>query len=182
LKIPITALLCLIYLPLTWPTLAVAEDLSYAKIKHLYQEGEFEKVRVELENYLEIVDEATQIEESAFAYKYLAVVYASKTDGMVQAETYFTNLLDLNPDAYLGDLFVSDRVNDLFNKTKSKHQGERKTKNAKPLFSSLLADSKPAWPWVLGVTVVAGAVGIYYWASSDSQAEHANMSIKSSSP
>jgi tetratricopeptide (TPR) repeat protein len=172
LKTPVVAWFCMSCVVLVWPARALAEDLSYVKIKHLYQEGEFENVRVELENYLEICDETTEKEASAFAYKYLGVVYASKTDGVGQAKTYFENLLNLDPDAFLGDLYVSDRVNDLFNRIKVKHQSERTAKNAGPLSATIRAGARTAWPWLLGVTVVAGAVVLYIWVITDTPEEN----------
>ncbi len=101
-------------------------NLSVQSVKQLYKDGEFEKVRTQLENFLKKADATATRDERILAYKYLGVVYASKPDGAPQAEAYFFRLLDLSPMVQLTEMYVSSSVNDLFERTQRRFLKEKR--------------------------------------------------------
>jgi hypothetical protein len=109
------------------PTLEAAPGFSPKSIKQLYKDGEFEKVSTQLEAFLKRSDATASREERVLAYKYLAVVYASKPEGKPQAEAYFFRLFDLAPQVELNELYVSSSVNDLFQKTRERFLKEKQS-------------------------------------------------------
>jgi hypothetical protein len=100
--------------------------LSYPNIKSLYNEGEFEKIRVSLEGFLKRNASSAQEKDRIFAYKYLGVIYAAEPQGYPVAEAYFYQLLKLAPNAHLSDLYVSSAVEDLFEKTQERLRKENR--------------------------------------------------------
>jgi hypothetical protein len=101
-------------------------ELPYAKIKGLYEEGEFEKIRTYLETFLRKADAHTQIKEKIFANKYLGVVYAADPQGAPIAQSYFMQMLELAPTAHISDLYVSNGVERIFLNTKERFLRERR--------------------------------------------------------
>jgi tetratricopeptide (TPR) repeat protein len=107
-----------------------APGFSPQSMKQLYKDGEFEKVRAQLESFLKRSDATASREDRILAYKYLGVVYASKQDGIPQAEAYFFRLFDLAPKVQLTELYVSSSVNDLFQKTRERFLSEKQTSSS----------------------------------------------------
>jgi hypothetical protein len=103
---------------------SLAADLPFAKIKNLYNEGEFEKIRVSLEDFLKKSGKTSQPKERIFAYKYLGVIYAAEPQGYPLAETYFYQLLKLAPNAHLSDMYVSTAIEDVFSRTQVRFRKE----------------------------------------------------------
>lgn len=180
------------------PTMAASSGFSPQAIKQLYQEGEFEKVRTQLEAFLKSSDATASREERIMAYKYLGVVYAAKPEGRPQAEAYFFRLLDLSPNVQLTELYVSSAVNSVFEKTQQRFLKEKQSSTAvdefgNPIESSAMpvvaagsTNSKAPipnasrqqvqsenkgvkiWPWVLGAAVVGGGISLYVMTSGES--------------
>ncbi len=107
-----------------------APSISPQGIKQLYKDGEFDKVRTQLETFLKRSDATATRDERILAYKYLGVVYASRPDGAPQAEAYFFRLFDLSPKVTLTELYVSSTVNNLFEKTQERFLKEQRSANA----------------------------------------------------
>lgn len=105
---------------------AFAAELSFAKIKGLYKEGEFEKIRLTLEDFLKKSGRSAEPKEKIFAYKYLGVIYAAEPEGYPLAETYFYQMLKLAPNAHLSDLYVSSAIENVFTKTQVRFQKENR--------------------------------------------------------
>jgi tetratricopeptide (TPR) repeat protein len=103
-----------------------AAELPYSKIKNLYNEGEFEKIRLTLDDFLKKSGKAAQPKEKIFAYKYLGVIYAAEPEGYPLAETYFYQMLTLAPNAHISDMYVSSTIENLFNKTQARFQRENR--------------------------------------------------------
>src|SRR5690606_2642885 len=103
-----------------------ADELPYAKIKDLYKEGEFEKIRGTLEGFLKKSGKDSEPKERIFAYKYLGVIYAAEPEGYPLAETYFYQMLKLAPNAHLSDLYVSSAIENVFTKTQVRFQKENR--------------------------------------------------------
>jgi hypothetical protein len=103
----------------------VEAELPYAKIKSLYAESEFDKIRVYLETFLRNADSNTQIKEKIFANKYLGVVYAAEPQGAPIARSYFMQMLELAPTAHVFDLYVSNGVEQIFLETRARFQRQR---------------------------------------------------------
>jgi len=101
-------------------------NVSFSSIRHLYVEGEFEQLRMDLEDFLRKSGKSARPKERMFAYKYLGVVYAAEPEGYPIAETYFYRLLTLAPKAHLSDLYVSSAVESLFQKTRERFQKEHR--------------------------------------------------------
>ena len=104
----------------------LAAELSYSKIKSLYNEGELDKMRDVLESFLKKSGKTAQTKEKVFAYKYLGVAYAAQPDGYPVAETYFYQMLKLAPNAHLSDMYVSSEIESLFNRTQARFQKENR--------------------------------------------------------
>ena len=101
-----------------------AAELPFSKIKSHYREGEFEKIRVTLEDFLKKSGKTSAPKERIFAYKYLGVVYAAEPQGYPLAETYFYQLLKLAPNAHLSDMYVSTAIEDVFSRTQLRFRKE----------------------------------------------------------
>jgi len=121
-RLPFFLLLFAAYLP----TLG-APKLDYTKVKGLYKEGEFEKVRDELETFLKKADSHASREDKITAYKYLGVIYGSKPGGKPQSETYFFRLFDLAPKVNLTELYVSSSVDQIFRDTRERFIAEKQS-------------------------------------------------------
>lgn|GEM_PF-2394530 len=104
-----------------------AKGFSPETVKQLYRDGEFEKMRTMLEEFLKRPAADASVEERIVAYKYLGVVYASKPEGKPQAEAYFFRLFDLSPNVELTELYVSSAVSDLFKKTHERFLKEKES-------------------------------------------------------
>jgi len=111
------------------PTLG-APKLDYTKVKTLYKEGEFEKVRDELETFLKKSDSQATREDKITAYKYLGVIYGSKPGGRPQSETYFFRLFDLSPKVNLAELYVSYSVDQIFRETRDRFFADKLSTHA----------------------------------------------------
>lgn len=175
---------------------AASAGFSPQEVKQLYKEGEFDKVRIQLENFLKRADATATRDERILAYKYLGVVYASQPDGAPQAEAYFFRLLDLSPHVQLTELYVSSTVDGIFEKTKLRFAKEKQSSSMVDEFGHPITatqtenkieskDSKAPihntprqklhsedkgikiWPWVLGAAAVGGGIGLYVMTSDD---------------
>jgi hypothetical protein len=119
--IPILVLLGL----LAWTCPQAAPGLQMNNIKSLYKEGELEKIKASLEDFLKKSGKNAQPIERIFAYKYLGVAYAAEPTGYPVAESYFYQLFKLAPNAHLSDLYVSATVDEVFLKSKERFQREQ---------------------------------------------------------
>lgn len=103
-----------------------AAELPFSKIKNLYNEGEFEKIRINLEDFLKKSGKTSSPKERIFAYKYLGVIYAAEPQGYPLAETYFYQLLKLAPNAHLSDMYVSTAIEEVFTRTQVRFRKENR--------------------------------------------------------
>lgn len=131
-----------------------AAEISFPKIKSLYKEGEFEKIRVTLEDFLKKSGKTAEPKEKIFAYKYLGVIYAAEQEGYPLAETYFYQMLKLAPNAHLSDLYVSSAIENVFTKTQIRFQKENRDNLEFDEFGNPL---KPADPDVAIAPTKGGA-------------------------
>lgn len=116
----------IVFLLLAGSIPSFAAELPYAKIKSLYKEGEFEQIRVSLEDFLKKSGKSAEPKEKIFAYKYLGVIYAAEPEGYPLAETYFYQMLKLAPNAHLSDMYVSSAIENVFTKTQVRFQKENR--------------------------------------------------------
>ncbi|MEO6096491.1 MAG: hypothetical protein ABIW76_12615 [Fibrobacteria bacterium] len=77
-------------------------------------------MKVTLETFLKQSGNTAQTNDKIFAYKYLGVAYAAEPISYPIAESYFFQLFELAPNAYISDLYVSSAVKSLFEKTKER--------------------------------------------------------------
>ncbi len=120
-RIPVIILLLM---SLVWPGGAARGlkpdgGLDRDKIKRMYYEAEFEPVRAALEDFLARRN-APSREDRIFAFKYLSVIYASSEDTRNRAESYMYQLLRLDPDIDLIDLYISENIESIFNTVKNR--------------------------------------------------------------
>jgi hypothetical protein len=88
-----------------------------------YKESDWERVVACLEGYLrKHGDSRVSVEERIFAYKYLGVIAAADSLSRVKAESYFTRLIRLSPDIEIVDLFPSEKVLAIFQKSKNDYR------------------------------------------------------------
>ncbi len=117
-------LFILVSMALTWPNelpvgLRTNGDLDHELIKRMYYEAEFALVSQALENFLASSNNPSR-EDRIFAYKYLSVINASSENTRQRAESYMYQLLRLNPEIDLIDLYISEHIESIFNKVKDR--------------------------------------------------------------
>jgi hypothetical protein len=118
---------CLLILGLGcfWQALSlpgIKEDGSLDKetISNFYFEGNFVKVVEALEHFRDNNPDASK-EDMIFVLKHLSVVYASQDETREKAESFMYQLLKLEPNIDLIDMYVSDNIEAIFNKVKERH-------------------------------------------------------------
>jgi hypothetical protein len=118
------------------------------------------------------------IADSAFREKHLGVMYVSNPATREKGKRHLWNLLDLEPCAQLVDMFASDGINEIFNKTREEyriHQASRGME-IQPCANSTTAESNspppipkaepapPLWKrkkaWFLGGLAIAVGGGM----------------------
>lgn len=100
--------------------------LDQGNLREAYKTGDFEKVRASLENFRKNgLDNAIR-EDQIFTNKYLAVIYAADSTTINRAESYFNLVLEIAPNIELADMFVSRRVQDIFDRVKNDFERNRK--------------------------------------------------------
>lgn len=161
-------------------------DLDQQQVHQHYTEGDFDKVRITLQEFSRL-NPVHSLEDSIFIAKYLAVVYAANPATREMGRSYMFRLLKLQPTAKIVDLFVSEDIDRIFEKTKEEfvaHQetlkreaqkkdlkksdetGDKKSK------TPLTLEKKPrarTWLWVTGgiTLAVAGGTLVYFLTPSN---------------
>lgn len=98
--------------------------LDFERVRTFYNEGEFEKIKATLEDFLKKADKTGQTKEKIFAYKYLGVVYAAEPTSETRAEAYFYQLLKVAPNAHLSGMYASSHIENVFQKTRERVRNE----------------------------------------------------------
>ncbi|MBF0431090.1 MAG: hypothetical protein HQK83_07420 [Fibrobacteria bacterium] len=174
-----------------WVCIVHAIPINQAQIKAAYLEGEFEKIRTELETYRKTNPNSSQ-EDKIFMFKYLGVVYATDANTKDKAESYMYQLLKLAPNIELLDMYVSEKINLMFQDVKNEYKRRKQytqqydeygrpksisTKSSSalsnvtetvPVQSKKQPKKNAAWiGWTLGCLAVATAVTIFLLLSQD---------------
>jgi hypothetical protein len=171
--------------------------LDMPAIRNAYSESEFEKVKNALEAYLKQKGEQASREERIFAFKHLGVIYAVDSATTPRAESYFNRLLLLSPNIELVDMYVSAKIQQLFQRIKEDRRAQADYKSQYDAFGNPLPDSKKdpepvvtpkkevkprpekrvsqsekkrAWMWwAAGIFTVGAGVGMYVWSLQDEE-------------
>ena len=155
-------------------------SLDQGALREAYTEGDFDKVRNALESARKEADEKATREDRIFTDKYLGVIYAADTVTTPKAESHFNMLIQLSPQIELADMFVSIRVQNIFDRVKGDFERNRDYKNRFDAFGSPKTGSpaKPAksgkqpaiqekgsshlWLWI-GAAVATVGIGAGYY-------------------
>jgi hypothetical protein len=156
------------------------EDGSIDKklVRDYYFEGDFDEVKKTLEAFRKNNPDAA-VHDLAFVYKYLGVVYAADQETRQKAESYLFQMLKLMPKIDLADMYVSEQVEDIFQKVKKRHQEMHPDQQAdsspdKDASQKETQDSPTSKRWIWwtagGVGVAAMVTG-FLLLSSEEKAE-----------
>jgi len=153
--------------------------LDMPAVQALFREGELEKVKIILENYLKESTKGDSLSrgEQIFTYKYLGVIYASNPDERIRAESFFNQLLPLAPNIELTDMFASKAIQKIFVETQKDFLRAQEYNSKYDAFGnplpgvkgSAVTESKShAWIWwAAGLTAVAAGSGTAYMMMQD---------------
>ncbi len=175
--------LCLIFLglPALGATSKIPERnkrprLDTAAIRKNYLEGELSKVSDSLEAWRQNPVLGSHA-DSVFVYRHLGIVYASNEANHNRAESYFNLLLRLEPELDVLDPFVSNTVEEFWEKVKLRHAKVAGKRPEEPSKFGERPETVPTpnpkvqakqdggfpWLWTLaGTALVGGAVAFYF--------------------
>jgi hypothetical protein len=170
--------------------LAPDGHLDKKTLRKAYEESDFDKVLSVLEGFQKKHPADASLEERIFTHKYLGVIYAADSATSIRAESHFNMLLELSPHIELVDMYVSPKIQRLFDQVKSQFEKKKrydsqyddlgiplKGKAGDGLTSNPAAasDSTAAKPvlkphgsrkwiwWGVGAAAVGIGVGFYLW-------------------
>ncbi len=175
--------------------------LNLKTIKSNYQEGDFDKVKIALEPHMKNGGAQLSPEEKIFTYKYLGVVYAADSSTIPLAKNAFYQLIKLSPNIEIVDLYVSDKIQSLFNEVKHQFQSEadyaqKYDEYGKPINNSKKPNSVPKKGddnhnsnteqklnrtgvyWTAGVIGAAVVAGGAWWIMSSTKASSKSTTEK----
>lgn len=92
-------------------------QLRQQAIHIAYNEGDFDKVTAEIQNFTQANKTYTRA-DSIFIAKHLAVVYTANPGTREKGKYYMYRLLEMVPSAELVDMFVSDEIDRIFDKVR----------------------------------------------------------------
>lgn len=172
-------------------------DLDMKSVQSNFREGELEVVKNLLESFLKHQSTIATRDEKIFAYKYLGVIYASNASDKLKAESYFNQLLPLAPNIELADMYVSQNIQDIFDKVKKDylHTQEYRShfdafgnpivsdnttpkKNGPKKSEKQISPSSNSWIWwtTAGVAAIGGAA-ILLWVIESEQKPSGGKSL-----
>ncbi len=114
--------------------------LDVEKVKALYFNADFDNLITELENYRKSQPEAST-DDKIIWNKYLGVVYASKPDTEKKGEAFIYQWISLDPNPQIADLFVSEKIREIFEQQKQDYETVQKSSNKSTSTSSIAASS-----------------------------------------
>lgn len=94
-------------------------QLDQKALRTAYLDSEFNNVALVLESFLKANPPNALKVDRIFAFKYLGVIYASDSKQSARAEQNFNRLFELSPNIELIDMFVSPKIQLLFDNVKA---------------------------------------------------------------
>lgn len=151
----------------------IQNSLDQKKVHEIYNEGDFEVVITILEDFM-ARNPAFSFSDSIFVAKHLAVVYCASASTREKGRYYIMRLLELVPTAKLIDMYVSEEVDRIFDKTKEEYFFSKKAdgKNNGPSPESNTHSTSFNRPrnWAIAGTAVAiGAAGYFWYLSTQNK-------------
>jgi hypothetical protein len=136
-------------------------------IKHLYFQGDFDKIIAILENFRKSGD-MVEKEDSLIVYKYLGVIYGSDPEQKTKGEGYLYSLLKLNPKETMKDMQLSGQIEDLFESVKYRYLTDFPIKEVENPRTPLPLRPQPKETkgdhvillWTAGILTVAGILAV----------------------
>src|SRR5689334_4768481 len=104
------------------PRASEAAPAGKLEIHELYMDGNFPRALNALKQWLEERPSLAH-EDSVFAYKHLGVMHAADPDTRDKGRQFLRQLLLIEPQADLLDMFVADAVGEEFRKVQTEHAG-----------------------------------------------------------
>jgi hypothetical protein len=95
------------------PKTPAAQPLDTAKVKKLYQEGDFDQAIAILEASLKDRKVADH-RDSVFVFKHLGVMYAANDHSRERGKYFMLQLLTIEPTARIMDMYASDMIYMIF--------------------------------------------------------------------
>ncbi len=100
--------------------------LDKPTISKSYFEGDFERIKWPLEEYLQHFPASATKEDSIFVYKYLSVIYAADSSTRKKGESCMVQLIKMKPTIELIDLYISDNIAAIFKDVKQSYFQQQK--------------------------------------------------------
>lgn len=104
----------------TPPNTSHETSLDETKIRNSYEEGDFEST-LSLIDYFTRTHSVYSKADSIVIAKYLAIIYAANPATREKGKSYMFRLLELMPSASIVDMFVSDEIDRIFQKTREEY-------------------------------------------------------------
>ncbi len=118
--------------------------LDMPSLSSAYAESEFAKVSEVLEAYDKHAAGKATHEERVFTFKHLGVIYAADSATLPRAESYFNRLLNLAPNIELVDMYVSPKIQRVFQRVKDDFRAQAAYKSKFDAFGNPhAADTRP---------------------------------------
>jgi hypothetical protein len=182
------------------PKTPAAQPLDTAKVKKLYQEGDFDQAIAILEASLKDRKVADH-RDSVFVFKHLGVMYAANDHSRERGKYFMLQLLTIEPTARIMDMYASDMIYMIFKNIQEEYatthtryvraekhvegnQGtEKKPEAAKPEAAKPAGTRKGSGNGktyiLLGATAAAIGVGVaVYMLTDDPAPESTHFEVK----
>jgi hypothetical protein len=121
---------------------APALVLDQARIHSNYNNGDFDSVIHDLENYFAGAPAMTH-DDSVFVCKHLAVVYSAMPETRERGKFFMYRLLELMPYAQLVDMFVSEEINRIFERVRAEFYVRQKALGKADPYAQAHAEAGP---------------------------------------
>lgn len=162
--------------------------LDKPTISKAYFEGDFERIKWPLEEYLQHFPASATKEDSIFVYKYLSVIYAADSSTRNKGESCMVQLIKMKPTIELIDLYISDNIAAIFKDVKQTYLHQQQYIREHDVLGNEKKDTvagvTPAthynewiW-WTLGGVGTAAIATTLYFAVSDKPASNVSSDIK----
>lgn len=147
-----------LYLAFLFPVLSVAADLNRISIHYQYADGDFPAVIRSIGEYSK-THAVWPREDSLFIAKHLGVVYAADPATRERGKYHLMRLLELDMNADLADMYVSDDIQELFQRLRLENGSrlrEAAARSAAERKAHRAFWQKP-WVWDAGIGAAAAA-------------------------
>jgi hypothetical protein len=181
------------------PSLKPSTGIDSAKIRKLYQDGDFEQAIALLESALKEKQVVTH-RDSVLAFKHLGVMYAADDITRERGKYFMLQLLTIEPTARIMDMYASDMIYMIFKNIQEEYESSRdrfvradkqlngrkyasdaepgEDPGGKPAKSEAKAGSSRGYLWMGAVVAMVGAGVAVYMLTDTETAPGTNHEVK----